>query len=100
MEESPKDIVIHNIRSQFFRIVYGSGAIMATNRDDVIIQFFSEHPKVPDQSSLSPELGPRSPKELVREMEVGIVMSKENVKNLARLLMTAGETRSQQKEEA
>ena len=89
MGEQQSTVAFHNIRSQLFRIIYGSGAMITANRDVVFLNFFSEYPKMPDEVRASRESSrtPGYAKEILRELEVGVVMHREEAERLARIIL-------------
>ena len=98
-QENPTDIVS---KSNFFRVIQGSGMTIAASKEDVSIQIFSEYPK-PDFLSQAEfrRDAPFSPKptknEIIREMEVCIKLSYASAKDLVQVLTKIFEAQAAEK---
>ena len=76
------EVSIRHNRSPLFRTVYGTGAILISdeNKDLVVLNFFSDIPRIPEviQVEANEETGEHSGAvgvaNMERELEVGIVM--------------------------
>jgi len=91
----PSSVKFHYIKGHLFRIIHVDGAIGGiTPQRQIFVSLFSERAALPTliEYDLSPEgvLGPEKRREgkegLVREMDVGVVLSIEGAQQLAEFL--------------
>jgi len=92
----PSRVKIHYIKSNLFRVVHSEGAIggITPNRE-IFVSLFNERgalPKVIEfaispEGNLGQEIGREGKEGVVREMEIGVLMSADAAKNLAQFLL-------------
>lgn len=116
----PLSIKFHYVKGNFFRVIHVDGAIGGlTPSRDVFVSLFSQRAALPRMielavlptGGLGGETGREGKEGIVREMEVGIVMSADAARDLAHFLLeqvkvfrestpaTQGESISREKEQ-
>ena len=90
-EEKPMDPGVQVVKSPLFRMVHGAGSLIAASSEEVIIQFFSEYPAVPADSSVSSLSESVAPLGRIREVEFGVVISVKDSQRIGEALIAAGQ---------
>lgn len=95
--EMPSSIKFHYVKSNAFRVIHTTGAIGGlTPTREIFVALFNERAALPNiielavtpDGQLGSEIGRVGKDGLVREMDVGIVMSAAAAKNLADYLLS------------
>ena len=74
-------------KSQYFRVIRGSGVLVAASSNEVVIQVFSEYPAFSSEPDDEDEDSVRiTPTGLVREIEVSITLTAEMATDLEKTL--------------
>src|SRR4051794_33894026 len=93
----PSSVKFHYIKSNLFRVIHSEGAIGGlTPHREIFVSLFNERSALPKliEFSLSPEgrIGGEISREgkegIVREVEIGIIMSADSAKQLAHFLLS------------
>jgi hypothetical protein len=94
--EMPSSIKVHYIKSNLFRVVHSEGAIGGlTPSREIFVSLFNERgalPKVIEfavspEGNVGKEIGREGKQGIVREMEIGVLMSADAAKKLAEFLL-------------
>jgi hypothetical protein len=94
--ETPSTIKFHYIKSNLFRVAHADGAIGSlTPSREVFVCIFNERTAIPrmieygvsPDGELQDEIGRRTKDGIVREMEIGVVLSASAAEQLAEILL-------------
>ena len=99
MAQAGKGTPRRTVRSNFFRVIQGTGVHIAASADNFAIQIFSEYPELVDEPPHATQGKlETSPAAIVREMEVNIILPLSVAAELGKALTMLGQ--EQGKEEA
>ena len=91
---------IRVVKSNFFRVIQGSGIQIATSANQLVIQIFSDYPdldieQIPNEPT---PLSPVTPTAMIREIEVNINIPLSAAAELGELLTEIGQQQAREGE--